>query len=120
MSKKKKQTDRPADKSFEQSLAELQQIVEQLEQGKLGLSESIEKYERGVKLLRECHHQLQQVERKIQVLTRVDEDGQAHVENLGDQPTAAEFGTSDRARKRGYSSDVEEKPAEIDDEGRLF
>ena len=41
--------------SFEQALASLEQIVHDLEEGRLGLAESLARYEEGVKLLKQCH-----------------------------------------------------------------
>ncbi|HEX3101224.1 MAG TPA: exodeoxyribonuclease VII small subunit, partial [Pyrinomonadaceae bacterium] len=42
------------EKSFETSLAELEQIVTKLEDGDLPLEESLELFEKGIKLSREC------------------------------------------------------------------
>jgi exodeoxyribonuclease VII small subunit len=39
---------------FEESLAELEQLVERMEQGNLGLEESLKLFERGVQLTRTC------------------------------------------------------------------
>ena len=46
--------------TFEQALAAIESLVRDLEEGQLGLEESLARYERGVKLLRQCHEQLQQ------------------------------------------------------------
>ena len=61
--------------SFEQSLAELESIVHQLEDGQLGLAEALARYEQGIKHLKHCYQLLQQAERKIELLTGVAEDG---------------------------------------------
>jgi exodeoxyribonuclease VII small subunit len=61
--------------SFEQSLAELESIVHQLEDGHLGLAEALARYEQGVKHLKHCYQLLQQAERQIELLTGVAEDG---------------------------------------------
>ncbi len=63
--------------SFEQSLGELEQIVRQLEEGQLGLAESLASYELGVKRLKECYQLLERAERRIELLERVDADGEA-------------------------------------------
>lgn len=57
-------------KTFESSLEELERIVRELEQGELPLEKSLELFERGVKLSRECQDRLNQAERKIEVLMR--------------------------------------------------
>lgn len=63
--------------SFEHSLAELEAIVDQLEDGQLGLAEALARYEQGVKHFKHCYELLQQAERKIELLTGVAEDGTA-------------------------------------------
>jgi exodeoxyribonuclease VII small subunit len=60
----------PKPKTFETSLEELERIVRELEQGELPLEKSLELFEQGVKLSRECQERLNQAERKIEVLMR--------------------------------------------------
>ena len=60
-----------AEMKFEAALAELEEIVQSMEGGRLPLEESIAAYRRGSELLRHCQQQLSDAERKIQVL----EDG---------------------------------------------
>jgi exodeoxyribonuclease VII small subunit len=62
------------EKSFESSLKELEQIVEQLEAGDLPLEHSLELFEQGVKLSRACQKRLDEAERKVELLLR-GEDG---------------------------------------------
>jgi exodeoxyribonuclease VII small subunit len=61
--------------TFEQSLAELETIVHQLEDGELGLADALARYEEGVKHLKRCYEQLRDAERKIELLTGVGENG---------------------------------------------
>ncbi len=61
-------------KSFEASLKELEKIVEQLEAGDLPLERSLELFEQGVKLSRDCQKRLDEAERKVEVLLK-DTDG---------------------------------------------
>ncbi len=68
-------------KSFEASLEELERIVRELEQGELPLERSLELFEHGVKLSRECQERLNQAERRIEILMR---------DNQG-RPTVAPF-----------------------------
>ena len=63
-----------SEKSFEASLEELERIVQQLEAGDLPLERSLELFEAGVKLSRECQKRLDQAERRVEILTR-GEDG---------------------------------------------
>ena len=65
-------------KNFESSLEELERIVRELEQGELALEKSLELFEQGVKLSRECQERLNQAERRIEMLTR-DNQGRAIV-----------------------------------------
>ena len=62
--------DQPAASDFERSLAELEQIVEKLEQGELSLDESLRHFERGVQLTRVCQSALKQAEQKVEILLR--------------------------------------------------
>jgi exodeoxyribonuclease VII small subunit len=58
------------DKSFEAALKELEQIVEQLEEGDLSLEKSLELFEQGVLLSRECQKRLDDAERKVEILLK--------------------------------------------------
>ncbi len=53
---------------FEQSLAELQTLVERLESGELSLEDSLAAFEQGIRLTRECQGALGQAEQKVQIL----------------------------------------------------
>ena len=53
---------------FEESLAELEQLVERMEQGNLPLDESLKLFERGVQLTRTCQTALQDAEQKVRLL----------------------------------------------------
>jgi exodeoxyribonuclease VII small subunit len=57
-------------KSFETSLKELEKIVEQLEAGDLPLERSLELFEQGVKLSRDCQQRLDEAERRVEVLLK--------------------------------------------------
>jgi exodeoxyribonuclease VII small subunit len=61
-----------ADKGFdfEKSLAELEQIIEKMEQGDLSLEEALKDFERGIELTRACQQALQQAEQKVKVLVQ--------------------------------------------------
>ncbi|WP_323149228.1 exodeoxyribonuclease VII small subunit [Pseudomonas oryzihabitans] len=57
---------------FEQSLAELQTLVERLESGELSLEDSLGAFEQGIRLTRECQGALAQAEQKVQILLEKD------------------------------------------------
>lgn len=67
--------DSPQTAPFEAALAELGDLVSQLESGGLGLSESIAAYERGVALLKRLHEELAIAEIKVSTLVRIDDQG---------------------------------------------
>ncbi|MCH7808107.1 MAG: exodeoxyribonuclease VII small subunit [Planctomycetes bacterium] len=54
--------------TFEEALAQLETIAEQIEQGAIGLEESINKYQEGMALVRQCRDILSKAELKIQKL----------------------------------------------------
>jgi len=54
--------------SFEESLNELETIVQNLERGELSLEESMSLFERGLNLSQSSQHKLQDAEQKIQIL----------------------------------------------------
>ena len=68
--------------NFESSLAALEKIVRELERGELPLEKSLELFERGVRLSRECQERLQAAERRIEVLLQ-REDGEGRVSAVG-------------------------------------
>ena len=55
---------------FEESLGALEKIVAQLESGELPLERALEIFEEGVGLARRCQSQLEEAERKVEVLLR--------------------------------------------------
>jgi exodeoxyribonuclease VII small subunit len=55
---------------FEAQLASLERIVRELERGDLPLERSLELFEQGVRLSRECQERLNEAERRIEVLLR--------------------------------------------------
>jgi exodeoxyribonuclease VII small subunit len=57
-------------RTFETSLEALEQIVRQLENGDLSLEKSLELFEQGIRLARECQERLSQAERRIEILLR--------------------------------------------------
>jgi len=72
-------------RTFEASLEALEQIVRQLESGDLPLEKSLELFEHGIRLSRECQDRLSQAERRIEVLMR-DNQGRSVVNAFEPQP----------------------------------
>jgi exodeoxyribonuclease VII small subunit len=59
-----------AEKKFETALSRLEEIVKKLEAGDLPLEQSLKLFEEGVKLSRLCNKQLEEAERKVEILTK--------------------------------------------------
>jgi len=57
---------------FEQSLEELEQLVEKMEHGEMTLEQSLAAYERGVGLYRQCQSALEQAELRVRLLSDPD------------------------------------------------
>ncbi len=65
--------DKPLD--FEASLTQLETLVEKLENSEFTLEQSLQAFESGVKLTRQCQQALSQAEQKVQLL--IEENGQS-------------------------------------------
>ena len=65
---------------FEQSLTDLQTLVERLENGELSLEDSLTAFEQGIRLTRDCQGALAQAEQKVQML--LERDGELVEEAL--------------------------------------
>lgn len=80
-------------RTFESSLEALERIVRQLEDGDLPLEKSLELFEQGIRLSRECQERLGQAERRIEILLR-DNQGRpvakAFNAPTGEPPTGGE------------------------------
>ena len=71
-------------KNFESSLVALEKIVRELERGDLPLERSLELFEEGVRLSRECQERLNSAERRIELLLH-DADGQPIISTFDDE-----------------------------------
>jgi exodeoxyribonuclease VII small subunit len=81
-------------RTFEASLEALEQIVHQLESGDLPLEKSLELFEQGIRLSRECQERLSQAERRIEVLLR-DNQGRTVVAAFDEEKQAGADHTAD-------------------------
>lgn len=64
----KKPATEPASVSFESAMAELEQLVTNMESGELPLEASVAAYQRGSELVQYCAAQLERVEKQVKVL----------------------------------------------------
>ena len=101
------------DMNFEESLAKLEEIVRQLEEGQLGLSDSLARYEEGVKHLKLCYQSLQFAERKIELLAGLDADGNPITQPFDDAELTVQEKADSRSRRRSKSpaKSAAEKPS---------
>lgn len=110
----KKKTTKPSETSFEQSLHELEAIVGKLEGGRLGLAESLQEYEAGVKHLKACYRLLTEAERRIALVSGLDASGEPRTAPLDvSEDESLEAKSTARSRRRST-------PGEVDDGSSLF
>jgi exodeoxyribonuclease VII small subunit len=65
--------------TYEQAYEHLQEIVQQIEQGQVGLEESVARYEDAMKMIAHCRRILQKAEQKVLQLQQ-DSEGRATLE----------------------------------------
>ncbi|WP_434359183.1 exodeoxyribonuclease VII small subunit [Parasalinivibrio latis] len=66
---------KPENMSFEETLGELDTLVDQLEKGELSLEDALKKFERGISLVREGQQRLTQAQQRVDILmTQSDDD----------------------------------------------
>ena len=112
--------------SFEESLEELEKIVAELESGKLGLSDALQRYEQGVKHLKSCQQLLERAERKIELLSGVDADGNPITQPFDEsddvslEAKAAARGQRRTTGAKASSVRITMRDNDIDDPNRLF
>ena len=87
MAKKKSKEPSPDQPNFEEALGRLEGIVRLLEEGDIELSEALARYEEGVKLLRQSYDLLEHAERRIELLSGVDAQGNPISQPFDDQAT---------------------------------
>ena len=86
-----------ASPTFEESVAELEQILRVLEDGTTTLEEGLARYERGVGLLKFCYGQLQGAEQRIALLAGLDADGKPILQPF--DHTASDSGAAEARRQ---------------------
>lgn len=136
MAKKKTTEKSETPLGFEASLVQLEQIVHDLEDGQTGLEESLARYEQGVKLLRRCYDLLGKAERRIELLSAVDAQGNPTTQPMAEEASESlEQKAAQRSRRRsatnkpdkptkpnpmGGDSGPSGGPDDVDESGRLF
>jgi exodeoxyribonuclease VII small subunit len=95
-------------KQFEQSMQELEALVDKLEQGDLSLEDSLAAFERGIALTRTCQQALDTAEQRVRILTERSET--AEPEPFPNQSAQSEDPSSNDASQtptvgRGQAND---------------
>ena len=85
----KEQANHPEKLTFEQAMEKLEAIVSAMEEGKVPLEESIDKYAEGIALVKQCRAILDKAEEKIQLLGRGGGDALAVTGELAEQEDEA-------------------------------
>ena len=65
---------------FEKALAELETLVDTMEQGELSLEDALKQFERGIQLTRACQKALKDAEQKVEML--LDKSGSEALESF--------------------------------------
>ena len=116
---------------FEESLREVEQIVARLESGELGLTESLNQYETGIRELKRCHALLEAAEQRVCLLSGFDADGNPITEPLNEESVESEPKKKRRVKKKVArprpSAEVSDSPKQakprpnsVDDSPGLF
>ncbi len=92
--------------NFEQALERLETLVHELEEGRIGLAEGLDRYEEGIKLLRQCYELLENAERRIELLSRVGVAGEPVTEPFDDAQQSLEEKSDQRSRRRTRKSEA--------------
>lgn len=109
--------------TFETAMQQLEEVTRKLEDGDLGLGESLEYYEQGIGLLKKCHGILREAEQKISLLTEIQEDGNAVTEPFDEAAMTLEEKQDSRGRRRSQPAKPAADPsgeADMDIQKGLF
>ncbi|PHS11071.1 MAG: exodeoxyribonuclease VII small subunit [Blastopirellula sp.] len=120
---KKKSTKSKDEPRFEEQLAQLEETVQSLEDGQTGLEDALAHYEQGIKTLKQCYGLLENTERKIELLSGVDSQGNPVTQPFEEDSMSLEEKAGSRSKRR--SSKTTANPpvsgnSDVDDTPTLF
>ncbi|WP_420588522.1 exodeoxyribonuclease VII small subunit [Bacterioplanoides sp.] len=75
----------PDNFEFETALQQLEQLVQRMESGELSLQDSLQAFEQGVRLTKQCQQALSSAEQRVQILMEQNGQSQAYPFNGGEQ-----------------------------------
>ena len=110
----------PVDVPFETLLEQLEETVRKLEDGQLGLGAALGHYERGIQILRKCYAGLEQAERRVELLSGVDAEGNPITRPFEDQELSVEQKAAARTRRRTKAAPEPTDEGDVDSGPRLF
>jgi exodeoxyribonuclease VII small subunit len=119
---KKKAAEEVDKLTFEEALEKLEASVQQLEDGQLGLGDSLERYQQCVALLKQCHGELEEATRQVELLSEVTAEGEAVTTDFQDNELSLDEKQATRSQRRGAGSETKNSSQDtpVDDEPGLF
>ena len=109
------QPDSGSEPALEIAMAELGQIVASLESGQEPLDQSLQRFERGMALLRACHRRLDEAAQRIEIVTRIGASGAPETAPFDGRSTLSKDSQSINPGRRrvreagGTASDTEDQ-----------
>ena len=103
---------------FESAMKRLEQIVDELEGGQLGLNDSLSQYEEGVHHLKRCFELLSSAEKRIALLTGIDADGNPVTESFDDDHGDLDAKAASRSKRRSVTKPANKGRQNVVDEAR--
>lgn len=106
---------------FEDSVEELEGLVQRLEHGGGKLEEALEDYSKAIRLIKSCHARLEKVERQVEILSGVDAQGNPVTQPVSETEDSLEHKQGTRGdRRTAKVTKVKAPAAPQEDEGGLF
>lgn len=100
MAKKKTVADTGEEPTFEEALEELETIVRRLEQGGGALEQALGDYSTAISLLKSCHGRLESAERRVEILSGVDAQGNPITRRVTENDSSLEEKQQARSGRR--------------------
>ncbi len=106
MAKKAKKDSKPSEDEigFETALEDLERIVQELEGGKGTLDNSLDEYAQAIKLLKVCHQRLETAQRKVEILSGADGDGNPITTPMDEEEISLEEKREQRGKRRSATN----------------
>jgi exodeoxyribonuclease VII small subunit len=95
--------------TFEENMKRLETIVQELEAGELGLEQSLQRFEEGMKLVRACEKALAEAEKRVELLIKDSATEELHavpfaVENDSENSGTEQTPTNAQTPQKGDNS----------------